>query len=185
MKLKANLRERFRKFLVSLKRKPHMIPLAVLVLSFLVYSLRLTVISNTTAKLQGSNMGLCGFITMLFSILGIVCFGNAFPHRKPVNKPMLILMFVLFGIVIWADISYMGRINNALTREIDPITVTAATSYITDALALLKANVILIGAGLLLTLLLPVYSRWIRKINTSIRVEGNVQMEQIDISGEE
>lgn len=185
MKLKANLRERFRKFLVSMKRKPHMIPLAVLVLSFLIYSLRLTVISNTTAKLQGSNMGLCGFITMLFSILGIVCFGNAFPHRKPVNKPMLILMFVLFGIVIWADISYMGRINNALTREIDPITVTAATSYITDALELLKANVILIGAGLLLTLLLPVYSRWIRKINTSIRVEGNAQMEQIDISGEE
>ena len=184
MKLRTNLRERFRKFLVSLKRKPHMIPLVVLALSFLVYSLRLTVISNTTAKLQGSNMGLCGFITMLFSILGIVCFGNAFPHRKPVNKPMLILMFVLFGIVIWADISYMGRINNAMTREIDPITVTAATAYITDALHLLKVNIILIVAGLLLTLLLPVYSRWIRKINTSIQVEGNSQMEQIDISGE-
>lgn len=185
MKLRANLHERFRKFLVSLKRKPHMIPLAVLVISFLVYSLRLTVISNTTAKLQGANMGLCGFITMLFSILGIVCFGNSFPHRKPVNKPMLILMFVLFGIVIWADISYMGRINNALTREVDPITVTAATSYITDAQKLLKANVILIGAGLLLTLLLPVYSGWIRKINTSVNVEENGQMEQIDISGED
>lgn len=184
MKLKANLRERFRKFLVSLKRKPHMIPLAVLVLSFLVYSLRLTVISNTTAKLQGSNMGLCGFVTMLFSILGIVCFGNAFPHRKPVNKPMLVLMFVLFGIVIFADLSYMGRINNALTREIDPITVTASTAYITDALSLLKANIILIGAGLLLTLFLPVYSRWIRKINTSILVEENSRLEQIDISGE-
>ena len=48
------MKEKFRKFLVSLKRKPHMIPLVVLVVAFVVYSLRLTVISNTTAKIQGS-----------------------------------------------------------------------------------------------------------------------------------
>lgn len=185
MKFKAALRERFRKFLVSLKRKPHMIPLAVLVLSFLVYSLRLTVISNTTAKLQGSNMGLFGFITMLFSILGIVCFGNAFPHRKPVVKPMLALMFVLFGMVILADLGYMERVNNALTREIDPIQVTASTAYITSSLTLLRANIALIAAGLTLTLLLPVYSEWIRKINTSIQVAGNGEMEKIDIAGDD
>lgn len=185
MKLKAALRERFRKFLVSLKRKPHMIPLAVLALSFLVYSLRLTVISNTTAKLQGSNMGLCGFVTMLFSILGIVCFGNAFPHRKPVVKPMLALMFVLFGVVICADIGYMGRINAAITREIDPIKVTDSTAYILDALTLLKTNIALIAAGLTLTLLLPIYSKWIRRINTSIQVADNGEMEKIDIAGEE
>lgn len=184
MKFKVMLRERIRKALVKLKRKPHMIPLVMLVLSFLVYSLRLTVISNTTAKLQGSNMGLCGFVTMLFSILGIVCFWNAFPHRKPVVKPMLILMFVLFGIVIWADVSYIGRITNALTREVDRITVTASTMYILDAEKLLKTNIILIAAGLVLTALLPVYSKWIRKINTSIKVEGNQAMERIDISAE-
>lgn len=185
MKLKAALRERFRKFLVSLKRKPHMIPLAVLALSFLAYSLRLTVVSNTTAKLQGSNMGLCGFITMLFSILGLVCFGNAFPHRKPVVKPMLALMFALFGVVIFADVAYIGRINNAISREIDPIAVTASTAYITEALTLLKTNIALIAVGLALTVLLPVYSKWIRRINTSIQVAGNGEMEKIDIAGDE
>ena len=96
------MKEKFRKFLVALKRKPHMIPLMVLVIAFLVYSLRLTVISNTTAKIQGPGMGLCGFIIMLFSMLGLVSFGRTFPHRKPVNKFMLALTFVLFIAVMVA-----------------------------------------------------------------------------------
>lgn len=181
----ARLRESARKTAVSLKRKPHMIPLVVLVVSFLVYSLRLTVISNTTAKLQGAGMGLYGFVTMLFSILGIVSFSNAFPHRKPVNRPMLVLMFLLFGAVITADILYMERVNNALYREVDPIAVTAATQYITDSLALLKTHIAVIAAGLLLTALLPVYTPMIRKINTSVKVEENAEMGAIDITGEE
>ena len=55
------MKEKIRKFLVALKRKPHMIPLVVLGVAFLVYSMRLTLISNTTAKIQGPGMGLCGW----------------------------------------------------------------------------------------------------------------------------
>ena len=185
MKLKAALRERFRKFLVSLKRKPHMIPLAVLALSFLAYSLRLTVVSNTTAKLQGSNMGLCGFITMLFSILGLVCFGNAFPHRKPVNKPMLALMFAMFAAVIFADLRYIAIVNNAITRELNPIAVTAATQYIPESVSVLRVNVVIYALGLLLTALLPAYSPLIKKINTSISVADNGNIAAIELSGED
>ena len=179
------MKEKIRKFLVSLKRKPHMIALAVLALGFLVYSLRLTVISNTTAKIQGQNMGLCGFITMLFSMLGLVSFGRSFPHRKPVNKLMLALTFLLFAAVIFADTRYMAAVNNALFRETDPIEVTATTSYITDSLSLLKTHMIITGIGLALTALLPVYTPLIRRINTSIRVDENSEMETIDISGED
>ena len=179
------MKEKFRKFLVSLKRKPHMIPLVVLVIAFVVYSLRLTVISNTTAKIQGSGMGLCGFITMLFSMLGLVSFGRAFPHRKPVNKPMLILMALLFAAVIYADVRYIGAVNNALHREVDPITVNSSTAYITDSLSMLKLHIIILAIGLGLTALLPVYTPWIKKIKTSINVEGNGEMETIDISGED
>ena len=71
--------EMLRKFIVSLKRKPQNIAMAALVVSFLVYSLNLTSISNTTAKIQGGGMGFTGFCTMLFSILSFVCFLNAFP----------------------------------------------------------------------------------------------------------
>lgn len=179
------MKEKFRKFLVSLKRKPHMIPLVVLGIAFLVYSLKLTVISNTTARIQGPGMGLCGFVTMLFSMLGMVSFGRSFPHRKPVQKVMLCLTFVLFAAVIFADVKYMQAVNTAITREVDPIEVTEATSYIADSVSMLRTHIIVLAVGLGLTALLPVYKPLIRKINTNIAVEENRDMGTIDLSGEE
>ena len=179
------MKERIRKFLVALKRKPHMIPLVVLGVAFLVYSMRLTLISNTTAKIQGPGMGLCGFVIMLFSMLGLVSFGRTFPHRKPVNKFMLALTFCLFIAVMYADRRYISLVNNALTREENVIAVTDATSYINEAVAMLKVHFWLVLAGLGLMALLPVYAPAIKRIKTSINVEENGEMENIDISGED
>ena len=179
------MKEKFRTFLVALKRKPHMIPLVVLVVAFLVYSLRLTLISNTTAKIQGPGMGLCGFVIMLFSMLGLVSFGRTFPHRKPVNKFMLALTFCLFIAVMIADRKYISLVDNALTRSENVISVTDATSYITESVAMLKLHFWMVIAGLGLTALLPVYAPMIKKINTSVRVEESGEMESIDISGED
>ena len=61
--------EFLRKFIVSLKRRPQNIPFLIYIIAFCVYSLNLTNISHTTARILGKNMGLYGFITMLFSIL--------------------------------------------------------------------------------------------------------------------
>ena len=180
----ARLKESLRKMIVTLKHKPHMIPMAMLVVSFLYYSLHLTTISNTTAKIQGPNMGLCGFAIMLFSILSLVCFGNAFPHRKPVNKPMLILMFVMLAIIFTADIAYINAITTAVFREENPIVVTQSTAYIAYAQYYLQVHMILLGISVALIVLLPVYSKLIRKIRTSIEVEDTANMEVIDISGE-
>lgn len=179
------LKERIRKVLVGLKRKPSSIALIILVIAFLEYSLQLTVISNTTARIQGSGMGLCGFVTMLFSILGLVCHLNAFPRRKKANIPMLALMFVLFGAVIFTDARYIAKVAYAINREIDPIAVTANTIYITKSISVLWMNIILISAGLALTALLPAYKPLIKRINTSIKVEDAVNMTKLDISGEE
>lgn len=180
----ARLKESLRKMIVTLKQKPHMIPMAMLVVTFLYYSLHLTTISNTTAKIQGPNMGLCGFAIMLFSILSLVCFGNAFPHRKPVNKPMLILMFVMLAIIFTADIAYINAITTAVFREENPIVVTQSTAYIAYAQYYLQVHMILLGISVALIVLLPVYSKLIRKIRTSIEVEDTANMEVIDISGE-
>lgn len=180
----AGVKEACRKFLVSLKRRPQMIPLAALVIAFLEYSLHLTVISNTTAKIQGAGMGLCGFATMLFSILSMVTFGNAFPHRKKVNIPMLVLMFVMFAIIIFADVNYLNAIYYAVMREENPIAVTTNTIYIAYAEYYIRTHIMILGVSIALIVLLPVYSKWIRKIKTSIEVEDNGGMAAIDISGE-
>lgn len=183
----ARAKERLRKTIVTLKHKPHLIPLVMLVVTFLYYALNLTVISDTTAKIQGPNMGLCEFVIMLFSILSMVCFNNSFPHRKPVNKPMFILMFLMFGIILTADTLYMNAIAAAVNRPENPVVVTKDTIYIAKACnVVLPTHRILLIVSIALILLLPVYSKLIRRINTSIEVEvGSEDIAAIDISGED
>ena len=179
------MKEFFRKKMVGLKRKPQTIALVVLVVAFLYYSLNLTQISNTTAKVQGPGMGLSGFVTMLFSMLSLVCFMNAFPHRKKVNIPMLVLMFIMIGVIIYCDIYYGGRITSAITRADNPIDPTGANSYITNAQNMLKVHMIILIIGAGLTALLPVYAPLLKKVNTSIDVAGNEDMAALDLRGED
>jgi len=177
-------KESWRKFLVSLKRRPQNIALAALVITFLFYALHLSSISNTTAKIQGQGMGLCGFCTMLFSMLSFMCFINAFPYRKKVNIPMLVLMFVMFAIIAGADLLYLRAIYSAISRADNPIVVTVNTIYIAYAEYYLRMHLILLGVTTVLIALMPVYSKMIRKIKTSVEVESYGQLDAIDISAE-
>ena len=176
--------EFFRKTIVSLKRKPSTIPLLVLGLAFLVYSLNLTQISNTTALINGPQMGLAEFATMLLSVLSLVCFMNAFPHRKKANIPMLVLMVVLVCVIFYCDHYYGGCIQNAVTREENRISMTGANIFVANAKNMLRIHQILLIVGLALTALLPVYSKLLKKINTNIEVEDNGSMGKLDLSGD-
>ena len=71
MAAKKGFKEWLRKKIVGIKRNPQRIGLVAFAITFLYYSLNLTCISNTTAKIQGSGMGLSGFVTMLFSMRSI------------------------------------------------------------------------------------------------------------------
>lgn len=180
----AWFKEVWRKFLVSLKRRPQLIPLAVFVAAFVFYSLNLMHISSTTARIQGPGMGLAGFITMLFSMLGFMCFLNAFPYRKKPNIPMVVLMFVMVAVVIAADGYYISTIWSAIGRAENPIRVTTETIYIAYAEYYLRIHIGILAAGVVLTALLPVYSKLLRKVKTSVDVGDNGSMAAIDISGE-
>ena len=184
-KLVASLKEARRKFFVSIKRRPQMIPLTVLVVAFLFYSLNMSYISNTTARIQGAGMGLAGFTTMLFSMLSFMCFLNAFPYRKKANVPMVVLMFVMFAIILFADNYYINAIVRAMTRAENPIVVTEATMYIAYAQRYLRIHMGILMASMVLIVLLPVYSKLLRKINTSVDIGDNGQLGAIDISGED
>lgn len=182
VKKPSAVKEFFRKQIVTLKRNPQNIPMAMLLISFVYYSLNLTNMSNTTAKIQGVGMGLCQFCIMLFSLLSIVCMLNAFPSRKKPVYPMVALMFVMFGIMIYADIHFCNGIMAALTRAESPIILDVNTMYIANAYNMLQTFMVLIGITAVLVLTLPIYSKWIRKINTSVDVEDNGDMAQIEIS---
>jgi len=168
---RKGVKEFLRKTIVSLKRKPQTIPLLVLAAAFLLYSLNLTHVSDTTAKIQLAGMGLSGFCTMLFSLLSFVCFLNAYPHRKKTNIPMLVLVFLMLGALIYCDTFYASCITRAITRADHPIIVDANTAYITKASQMLAAHRIIVAAGAVLTLLVPVLRKLLRKIDTSLPVE--------------
>lgn len=183
-KLLSGVKELCRKFIVSLKRRPQMIPLAAFVVAFLFYALNLMHVSDTTAKIQGAGMGLAGFTTMLLSMLSFMCFLNAFPYRKKVNVPMLVLMVVMVGLIIFADVYYRQMILAAITRADNPIVIGNDTAYIAYAYNNLSIHIWMLAISLGLTALLPVYSKLLRKIKTSVDVGDNGKMEAIDISAE-
>lgn len=199
VRLGAALKERFRKAMVSLKRKPHMIPLTVLLVAFLWYTLQLTVVSNATVSINTGGMGLSGFVTLLFSILGLVCFGYSFPHRKPVVAWKLGLMFLLFGCVIYADVHYMNVVRDRVYQEfayssadkiINNLSVIDSRQVVRmqtkHAISnLLSVHILLVSIGLALTALLPVYTPLIRRIRTSVHVDSNENMGKIDIDGDD
>ena len=179
------LKEACRKFIVSLKRRPSMIPLAVVVVAFLVYSLNLMHVSDTTSLIQGANMGLAGFATMLFSMLSFLVFMNTFPYRKKTNIPMLVILYVMLAIIIAADVYYLSGIDAALTREVNPISITMQTAYIAYAQYYLQIHIIILAVAAVLIALLPVYTKLLRKIKTSIEVEDNGEMGAIDLSSDD
>lgn len=170
-----------RKMVVSLKRNPSTIPLLMMAVTFVYYSLNLTDVSDTTAKIYGKGMGLSQFCIMLFSLLSLVCMLNAFPRRKKPNIPMIALMFVMFGIIIFCDVHYTNMIITAIRRLENPIAITKDTGYIADANNMLNIHMVMTIVSAALVALLPVYSKLLRKINTSVVVEDNGDMAQIEI----
>ena len=178
------IKEMWRKFLVALKRRPQMIPLVALTITFVFYSFNLTDISDTTARIQGPGMGLAGFATMLFSMLSFLCCLNAFPYRKKPVVPMIVLLYVMFGIIAFADYSYLSAIANAIARPDNPVVVTTQTAYIAWADYYLRIHLVLLAITAVLTALLPVYTKLLRKINTNIDVEDNGEMGAIELSAD-
>lgn len=179
------MKEFVRKFFVSLKRSPQSIPLVALAIAFIVYSFRLTSISHTTSRINTANMGQCEFAAMLFSILSFVCFLRAFPKRQKVNRPMLILLFLMLVLLVFADSVYLTRINEAITRAENTVVIDSNTMYIAEARSTVTAHIVLVGVCAILLATLPFYARLLRMINTSIDVEGNGDMDVIEISGED
>ncbi|MGN0682338.1 MAG: hypothetical protein ACI4JY_01565 [Oscillospiraceae bacterium] len=181
-KQRRGFKEFVRKFFVSLKRNPSMIPMLATVASFLVFSLNLASISNTTVKINSTNLGQCEFIGMLLSILTMVVFLNCFPKRQKPNFIMIAIYFVMTGVLIFVDTVYLSRINTAISDPETPFDPTGADSFILTAQSVLTIHVILLIVCIALVALLPIYSKLIKKINTSIDVEGNEDMAAIELT---
>ena len=113
-----------------------------------------------------------------------MCFINAYPHRKKTNLPMLMLMFLMLIILVGCDTYYAARIQEAITRESHPIVVDASTAYISKAYQMLMIHRVVVIAGAVLTLLVPVLRRALRRIDTSVQLEEGGGMHEIQLDDE-
>lgn len=181
--LSSKLKEAVRRIFVFLKKKPDIIPILALTVSFLIYSLNLTSVSNTTAKIYGAHMGLCSFVTMLFMILSFVCMLGAYPKRQKPKWIMIALATVMYLAVIGADILYYIRIETALTRAENPIKLTESTMYIWEAQNLMVTHIISLVVVIACMYLEPVFAKLFKKINTSVEIESN-DVAEIELSEE-
>lgn len=181
--LSSKLKEAVRRIFVFLKKKPDIIPILALTVSFLIYSLNLTSVSNTTAKIYGAHMGLCSFVTMLFMILSFVCILGAYPKRQKPKWIMIALATVMYLAVIGADILYYIRIETALTRAENPIKLTESTMYIWEAQNLMVTHIISLVVVIACMYLEPVFAKLFKKINTSVEIESN-DVAEIELSEE-
>ncbi len=170
-KIGLGIKEWLRKTMVSIKRGPKVIPMLFLVVSFLYYSFNLTAISDTTVNTQGFLLGQCAFIAFLFSMLAFVTLLNAFPKREKTKIPMLVIFFVLLACVVVADIFYSIKVAELIVK--DPRYLEEAYAYIPKARLISIVHAILVGITMILVALLPLYSKLLQKIKTSIDIEGS------------
>ncbi len=184
-KIWHSIREMCRKCMVSLKRRPQMIPLIALAVTFIYYSFNLTHISDTTARIQGPNMGLACFATMLFSMLSFLCCLNAFPYRKKPVVVIEVLLYVMLVIIGFADYTYMNAILASINRADNPVVITQQTIYIKQAYDCLRNHMVMLIISAVLVATLPLYTKLLRKVKTSIDVEDNGEMGEIDIADED
>jgi hypothetical protein len=178
-KLGKSLKELVRKFFVTLKKNPNYIPFVMLIASFLVYSLNLTYISNTTATVQGKGMGLFEFATMLFSILSMICVLNAFPKRQKPNYPMVALIIFLFAIIITSDVIYFTNVAATIEKLGDNIKPATLEEYLRTQNVLIAHIALTVITGVTVVLE-PVFAKLLKKINTSVELEetnvGNIEL---------
>ena len=192
-KPRHGFKEFVRKFFVSLKRNPQNIALIMMLVTYVFYSLNLTSFSDATAFINRANMGQCQFVSMLLGILAFVSFLRAFPRREKPSLLMIGLTVLMLAATTAAEFLYVYRINYAVNLDpVHPISTTDAKGELTEAgKAILTAqsvgtiHIILLIICIGLIVLLPVYGKLIKKINTSIEVAGNEDMSAIDMASED
>ena len=123
------------------------------------------------------------------ALSGVVCASGANERWSvKILVPILTvaaLAVLMLGVIIFCDVYYTGLITAAVTRTENPIKIDSSTIYIAKANNMLWDHIVIEIIGAAMFLLVPVYSKLLRKINTSVTVEDYGKMGAIDISGED
>ncbi|MDD3999459.1 MAG: hypothetical protein PHX62_01010 [Bacilli bacterium] len=173
-------KEWLRKRLVILKHKPQQIPLLMLIISCLVFNLKLTSFSDTVAQINEPGMGICLFIIVLCSFLAIIGFLTAFPSRQKPKIISIILVCIMVIIQIAGQAIFHYFIRYGTEFKPNPIEITLAKQYISVAKNSSVTHMILNIISLFLIVTIPFYGKLLKRIDTSIKME-DLEIEDLEL----
>jgi hypothetical protein len=181
--------EWFRKQIVALKRRPSNIPFFVQAVILVVFSFNLTPIAETAGFAGIPYMALYSFVVFLASILIMVIFINAFPKRQKVKKAMIVLLFITMVLIILFGTLFALSIDIPFTREenrLDYETISEDNkASIVTARSIIQIVLILQAVNILLLATLPLYSKLIKKINTTVKLNEGPTLSVVEHADEE
>lgn len=184
----GGVKERARKFVVKLKRRPMNIAFFMLIISSLVFLLLLGSFSQAGLEYAKPGVPIGLFVNTLFSILVLLLFMYAFPKRS--KKPkivMLVLCFVFMAVLIGLDILLYVQWSTAWEAHIPNLSangIALREKYIYTAINGTLAHAVLVAVAAILTATYPLYGKLLAKINTRKVIESNEIKEEIDTSEE-
>ena len=185
-KFAAGLKERLRKFIVNLKRRPSNIAFFVLIVTSLVYLIAYSTIAQYLYAVRTDDefinwSGLCSFVPFLFSILVLVLFMNSFPKRKKVNIPMLVLTFVFIAVMIFTDVICYIEAEDYAGSVTDKYEVT----NLVESQRIWLAHIVMLGISAVVLACTPLIKMGLMKINTRKDVDSSEFKGQIDLENVE
>lgn len=177
----ANVKEWFRKQLVSLKRNPQNIPLVMMAIATFYYALNMTSFSDTTSQCNLGLMGFINFVVTLSSFLSLITFVQSFPKRKKPKYLMIGITIAMLVLVIVMQCLYIYKIDYAIYYQPNPI--KEPKQFIFDAKSSAIVHIVLTSITIVLVTLIPVIKKLLAKIDTSIKlditeVEGTIDIEE-------
>lgn len=188
----AKFKEWLRKFVVKLKRKTHMIPLVVILITSLIYLCCTATYAQVIENNSGiPNVGISMFVNTLLSILVLAVFLNAFPKRKKPNIVFVVAVFVVLAIMLGLDLLYYFNTKNFI-NDLDIVKnlpngidiIYNQYPEILKAYTQLTVHMVFLGISIVVFALLPVYKKAINKINTKKVLDENKLSGEIDTSAE-
>lgn len=184
----ANLKERWRKFLVNTKRKPQRIAFLPLIVSTILWMIGVVYFGQATIYDGIGGMGLCIFVNTMCSILVLLLFMNTFPKRaKHMNYIMLALTFLFMAVLITCDIVWYVKSHPVHMAAYNGATTDSELADVEPgmkAFPIIITHLVFVCVSAVLLATLPLYKKLILKINTSKVVEENKLSEEIDTSAE-
>lgn len=175
-KFKANLKEWWRKQIVSLKRRPSRIAFVFVIVTSLIYILSLASFSQAImgCMLVTDWPGICCFGSTLLSILIFVAYMNSFPKRKKPNVLMIVLVGLFLALMLFFDLMFYIEVSEYMGNQ------ASVEDYYYTTTTTLIVHMIFIGITAVVMATMPLYKKLILRINTRKEVETTQMKEVID-----